>query len=226
MMNNRKRKHKKGSKKNFTAMYLKRFAKSEAIFSKWLKKNEHRLHYKLINKGSYCYSFEGLIKEIELSITLRTTTEIEFVFNYNGCCFDLETIAYIGEEAYNPQKGYYDLDRVDKIYTYYPTREELYINDVFEWMIKKCNEKLTPNNSLYLFDYNGITSAYIQATQEDDKNNLKVIRNLSTLPNRKDLSLKEAKKLFKEEKVYKVIKLDLFNKEKNPFIRYYNTNIG
>jgi len=110
------------------------------------------------------------------------------------------------------------------MYTYYPTREELYINEVFEKMIEKCEAKLNSNNSLYLFDYAGHTAAFIQATKEDDPNNWRMIQELATLPTLEGKSEDEAKKLFKENKVNRVIKLNLFDEEQTPFIRYYSNH--
>ena len=207
----RKRKAKKGTTKKDADKYLKEFGMSEAIFYKWFEENKHRLKHKLVHKHCHFYRFEGVIKEIWISIALGSYPEIEFIFNYDDdlrvdsqCFFDIETIEYIGQEAYHPQKGYFDLDRVDHVYTYYPTREELYINEVFEKMIEKCEAKLNPNNSLYLFDCENHTSAFIQATKEDDPNNWRMIRDLATSPTLECKSEEEAKKLFKEEKAYRV----------------------
>jgi len=190
-----------------------------------------KFNCKLIKKGYGYYTFEGVIEAIGLSINLGEVSEVEFIFNYKDefmddtreCCFDISSIAYIGKEAYHPQKGFFDSDREDGIYTYYPTREALYKGDLFEVMIQKCNEKLSSKNSLYLFDYNGVTVAYIEASKEDDKNNLRVIKELPIRKTVEKKSYKELKKLFEEEKIYRVIKLDLFDSEKEPIVRYYFT---
>jgi len=117
----RKRKSKKGITKNDADKYPKTFGKSEAIFYKWFEKNKYRLNYKLIKLKSHFYRFDDVIKEIEISIALGSYLEIEFIFNYEGVCFDIDTVEYVGQEAYHPQKGYFDMDRANGIYTYYPT---------------------------------------------------------------------------------------------------------
>jgi len=48
-----------------------------------------------------------------------------------------------------------------------------------------------------------------------------MIQKLATLPTLEGKSEDEAKKLFKENKVNRVIKLNLFDEEQTPFIRYY-----
>jgi len=53
-----------------------------------------------------------------------------------------------------------------------------------------------------------------------------LIRDLATSPTLECKSEEEAKKLFKEEKVYRVIKLDLFDEKQVPFIRYYPSRIN
>jgi hypothetical protein len=63
-------------------------------------------------------------------------------------------VAYVGDERHDPERGYYDADRIDGNYTYYPTREELYIHEVFERIIDYTREKFVKGNALY-FHYLG-----------------------------------------------------------------------
>jgi len=48
-----------------------------------------------------------------------------------------------------------------------------------------------------------------------------MVRELATLP----IIKQDGEKLLKEGKVYKVIKLDLFDEEQIPFIRYYRSKV-
>jgi len=215
----RRRKPKKSVKHN----HPKVFAKSEAIFNKWFVKNKHRFNHKLIRAGANCYRFEGIIKEIELLTSLNTAPEAEFSITYYGDekykkdgCFDLLPIEYIGKEGYHPQKGYFDMDRVDGVYTYFPTREELYINEVFEKIIDDCNSKLIAENSLYMFDWESATSAYIKPTDES-KSKMGKIKNLVS----KEMVKKNQKLLHQDAKITKVFKYDLFKPNQNPEIRYF-----
>jgi len=225
----RYRNPKKCSKKGDRYNYPLTFAKSEAIFNKWLIENKHRLKYQLIPNKYNNYHFQGVIKEVELLI--HNSPEAEIAFSYygdilceNGRCLDLASIDYIGQEAYHPQKGYFDMDRVDGVYTYFPTREELYVNEVFEKIINYSNEKLIPENSLYMFDSNGFSWAYIENSDESNPKNRRTTRELKAEKLVDDLSQEEYNKLLEEEKVYRVFKYDLFDSTKEPEVRYFWKN--
>jgi len=213
----RRRKSKKSTKHN----HPKVFPKSEAIFNKWFVKNKHRFNHKLIRAGTNCFKFEGIIKEIELLISLNTALEAEFSFTCyddkykEDGCFDLIPIEYIGKEGYHPQKGYFDMDRVDGVYTYFPTREELYINEVFEKIINDCNSKLIAENSLYMFVWESATSAYIEPTDES-KSKMSKIKNLVS----KEV-LEKQKIIQPDAKIIKVLKYNLFKQNQTHEVKYF-----
>ena len=207
------------------------FYKAEAIFNKWLAENQERFNVKLIRvnnrRNPYLYRFEGVIKNVDLSISTRGP-EIAMSYTYFGKdnldgedsqCFDHRDLAYIMGESFHPQKGFYDSDNVTGNFDYYPTREELYINDVFEIALDTCNELLVPENSLYLSETCGWSSAYIGATDESNKENKRVYGDTHDL-DIVDLSDEECLELLKQSKVSRIIKYDLFKPEQEALIRY------
>jgi len=129
------------------------------LFKKWLKENLHRFNYKPYAVNSMCeqYHFEGITKHVTLVMDFRLP-EAMMYHHESACTHDV--IQYIGEEKYDPQKGYYDADRVDdncipypdghEIFKYYSTQEELYIHDVFEYIIAYVNEKFVKENQIYI----------------------------------------------------------------------------
>lgn len=90
--------------------------------------------------------------------------------------YDYYTIQCIGEEKFHPVKGFYDSDRVDKIYTYYKTYKELIITEVYEEIIKYCNNYFKKENALYLIDYNGLTEAFVASKNEEDVDKIKKLQ--------------------------------------------------
>ena len=126
---------------------------AESIFREWMDDNMDRFKIKPISNGKGKYSFKGIIKNIHLQLDYRQPESMicfDGLLNGINDNFDLHSIEYIGEEKYHPSKGYYDADRTDDVYDYFPTRKELYINNVFEPTIEYCNKMLVPENSLYL----------------------------------------------------------------------------
>ncbi len=77
-----------------------------------------------------------------------------------GCC-NHDVLAYIGYEKYDPQKGYCDADRVDEKYDYFPTQKELYMHEVFEYIISYVNEKFVEKNALYIHESSYSSSSKI-----------------------------------------------------------------
>ena len=126
-------------------------------------------------------------------------------------------IAYIGQEMYNPKKGYYDSDRVDGIFTYFKTREELYIYEVFEPLLKYCNDYLTNNHSLYMCISQGFSYACIDTANTNDCKH-KYLRDVDKLTN--TISIDDGKKLYLEDKAHKNIKIGLFDLNKEIDISY------
>jgi len=121
-------------------------SEKEAIFNDWLSKNIDRFNVKPKQKedkvvGFFC--FEGVIENITLLVTFEPL-EAMLLFDYCDDNFDIYSIAYIGDECFDSAKGYYDGDRVDKKYTYFPTKIDLYTKEVFEPMTEYINKILVP----------------------------------------------------------------------------------
>jgi len=189
------------------------------VFEKWFNKNQYRFNTKPIiskqTKDGFIIEFEGIIKNI--SIIVRPIPEVSFIFEYDGEWVDSLDIAYIGQEMYNPEKGYYDSDRVNGIFTYFDTREELYINDVFEPLIEYCNEYLTDKHSLYMCISQGFSYASIDFSNDNDCKR-RHFSNKDEL--NKITSVVEGKKLYLEDKAIKKLKFDLFDLNKEIDINY------
>jgi len=154
---------------------------AEEIFRNWLEENRHRFNHKLVLKekrnGHVVYGFEGIIDNITLHISfdspeasLGFDNSLEFHDNIEDTYFDMMYIAYIGYEKYHPIKGYYDDDRTDEIYDYFPTQKELYVTDVFEHIIETTNELFVAKNSLYLLHGSYFTAGYIKSTDDVESN--------------------------------------------------------
>lgn len=157
------------------------FHKSESIFFEWLHENIDRFNNKPFPDGRGGFYFTGIIKSISLHIDFNQPEAMLSLDDIDsGENYDFISIQYIGNEKYNSSKGFYDADRIDNIYTYYDSYKELIIIEVFEPIIKYCNEKFKEENSLYLIDYNGGTEAFIASNDETDilkiKNKSKYIK--------------------------------------------------
>ena len=216
----RRRKPKKYSKTLLKQQRtFKKFYKGEAIINKWLVENFSRFNVKLIVNPTGGYNFEGVIENVKLSFC-NYNAEAMIDFYHEGEQFDQLVISYIGDESFHPQKGFYDGDRTDGIYTYFPTREELYSNEVFEYLVKDCNRLFVPQNSLYILDFNGATMAFIGLTDESDISDKYVQKEVAQYPFIEDSSDEECKKLYDEDKAYRIIKYELFNVGEKPLIRY------
>ncbi|PHR54375.1 MAG: hypothetical protein COA44_13235 [Arcobacter sp.] len=150
---------------------------SEEIFKKWLDENISRFKYKpIINvKGGFC--FQSITKGINLHIDF---SQPEAFFSFDDVVtnenYDLHTIEYIGREKHHPDKGFYDADRVDGVYTYYDTYAELIITEVFEKIIQYCNENFKEENAFYLINYGGATEGFIASTNEEDVIKIKKVK--------------------------------------------------
>ena len=88
------------------------------------------------------------------------------MLSFNNETFDYHSIQYIGLLKYDSNKGFYDADRVDNIYKYYPTYKELVYREVFEEIINYFNANFKDTNSLYLIDYSGISEGFIASSDE------------------------------------------------------------
>jgi len=161
-----------------------RTSKVKKIFRKWLKNNIDRFNYKPYAVNSMCdrYYFEGITKHVTLVLDYRLPEAM--LYHHKECC-NHDVIQYIGYEKYDPKKGYYDADRVDdtgepypdghEIFKYYLTQEELYVNEVFEPIIKFVNEKFVEENQVYVSQSDCSVSSIIapKADYEKLKENFK-----------------------------------------------------
>ena len=155
---------------------LKKYAKKTRVFHpietllhSWLLENTHRFTHKPKRIDKRSFSFEGIIENITLVFDYNLPEAMLCYSDENGELFDMQTIAYIGHECYDSQNGYYDADRVDGIYDYFPTQKELYIHNVFEYIIKYCNESFIEENTLYMYRYKGIDAGVIGNKKEEIK---------------------------------------------------------
>ena len=150
-----------------TESYM-RATKVKKLFREWLKENMHRFKYKPYPKNSVCneYYFEGISKNITLVMNYRIPEAM--VYHCKDCC-DHDVIQYIGYEKHDPQKGYYDFDRLDDKYEYFPTQEALYIHDVFEYIITYVNEKFVEGNQIYINKSECYSSSTIAPKADYDK---------------------------------------------------------
>jgi len=203
------------------------FEKAESIFNRWLEVNRHRFPSELIAKTGNAFYFKGVIKNIELYI--NTTPEAMISYHYEGIYDDIaiedtyidtKYIEYIGMEAYHPQKGYYDADIVDEIYTYFPTREELYAKEVFEKIIDYCNKYITPQNSLYILTIRGSSSVSIDRTDESNLMSIGMQKDFANAKYIEGLSDEECEKLVAYGKAWRIMKYELFEEAKEPSVRY------
>ncbi len=205
------------------------FEKAEGIFNRWLEKNKHRLPTALLPKAGYGSYFKGVIKNISLYVNGMPEAMISYDYygDYKNIAIEDEDgyvdttyMAYIGDESYHPQKGYYDADRTDGIFTYYPSREELYASEVFERMIEYCNKYITPQNSFYIFNFNNSSSVDIDTTDESKLMRIGMQKTFKDAEFIDGLSEEECSKLVEIDKAYRVIKYELFEPNKEPLIRY------
>ena len=150
-----------------------RTSRVKKLFRTWLKENLHRFNYKPYARNGMCeeYYFEGIIKSITLVMDYGYPEAMIFHENpmhSDGCC-DHDVVEYIGQEKYDPEKGYYDADRVDGIYDYFPTQEALYTHNVFEKIIKYVNEKFVEENALYIDESVRSSSSKIAPKADSEK---------------------------------------------------------
>ena len=195
----------------------KEFYFSESIFYEWFNKNIDRFLIKPIKHSNGIYYFQGVIKNVYLRVDLgEFGVGAIMVFDclddtlskYDS--FDHIDIEYIGFEAYDFKKGFYDADRIDGIFDYFETRKELYITNVFEYIIKYCNTYLVPTNSLYLTQSSSSTTGKLAPTKDKRYHFEKIIP-----------FNEKVKKEFYESKLHKCIKYDLFDESKEPDIGYF-----
>ncbi len=192
---------------------------AEIIFNEWLDNNIHRFKHKPILKkiinGYSTYLFKGIIDRIELSIDFSRPESMlnfyslpEYTESVDDIFFDQYVIEYIGDEKHDLLKGYYDTDKIDNIYDYFPTQKELYVNNVFEPIVEYCNKMLISANSLYLFNYSGSTEGFI-APKDTSKQSWVTQRTYRFNISKNNKNLK-CVSVFTDKNGYMMYKYDLF----------------
>jgi hypothetical protein len=147
---------------------MKRAKETKTIFYRWLEKNLARFQYKPIVNGDDSFTFLGITSAITLHIefsqpeVMLSFDDVETKENY-----DIFSIQYIGKYSYDAKLGHYDADRVDKIYTYHESYEQLIVNEVFEEIVHFTNRYFNVNNALYLLKTKGYTEAFIASKDEN-----------------------------------------------------------
>ena len=149
---------------------------TEKVFLKWMDDNIDIFPYKpsfLSRENSrLTYTFEGICKKITLAVEL-TTSEAMICYSESEAKDELWTmhkvLEYIGMETYDPEKGYYDADREDGKFTYFPTRAEMCIKEVFETIPKFCQEYFNPGMCIYTSKSLSTFTATIAACGSDGK---------------------------------------------------------
>ena len=144
-----------GSRGGCEYYYSKRQTKK--LFRKWLAENIHRFHYRPYSKNKQYteFYFEGIARNITLAMQYSSPEAMLFyddLLDDTYCC-DHSVIAYVGCASYDREKGYFDSDRIDeKYYTFFPTKEEMIIHEVFEPIITFVNEKFVEGNILSIYE--------------------------------------------------------------------------
>ena len=147
------------------------------IFRKWLKENITRFTHRPIPNGTGGFYFEGITKAISLNIEFYQPEAMLYFNNIEtNETFEYFSIQYIGSLKYDSKKGFYDWDRVDNIYTYYPTYKELIITEVYEEILNYCNKIFKDKNSLYLINYPLATDGFIALSDERKVKKLQKIK--------------------------------------------------
>ena len=154
------------------ARELKKAKDAEFIFEEWLEENFHRFKYKPVKRKSGLYTFKGMIKNICWYLQFNSM-ESTILFYDDDKLFDMYDMAYVYEK-YNPLKGYYDCDRVNKEFDYFSSRKELYINDVLEPSLEYFNKTFVPTSRLFFHSYEWSRWARITNKSNKDDNTTKV----------------------------------------------------
>jgi hypothetical protein len=147
------------------------------IFRKWLKENIVKFNYKPIPNTKGGFYFDGITKAISLNLEFYQPEAMVYFNNIaTNETFEYFSIQYIGSLKYDSNKGFYYWDRVDKIYTYYPTYKKLIITEVFEEILNYCNKMFKDENSLYLIKYPLSNDGFIALSDERKVKRLQKIK--------------------------------------------------
>ena len=148
--------------------------KVRKLFLQWLSKNDYRFNHPPLCKGGIKNEFyyEHIIPNIQFHMNYNRIEATLFFYPMTSSkpeeCWDIYDIQYIGNENYDKDMGYYDADSIDKKFKFYTSQDELYINEVFEYIIEYTNKIFVPDNRLYLYrsQGGGWTKAQIESADK------------------------------------------------------------
>ena len=122
-------------------------------FERWLKKNLHQFKYKPYKVGYGKYRFEGVVDNVVLKVTNKTPEVELYIFDNEGDeLLDIITINYILMARHIKNKGYTDLDCVDKDKCkFYPTYQEMIEKELFEKLVNYCKKDFITTNYLHIY---------------------------------------------------------------------------
>ena len=132
-------------------------------FDKWLIDNIDRFEHKPINIEFNKYSFEGIVENIILVLDDNNCESI-IEYHNNEIKYDTLLLGYIENLKYIEDKGYTDTAWIGKFKdNYYSTYADIINENIFNPIVKYCNDVLIKENHLYLVDMksNEITFALI-----------------------------------------------------------------
>jgi hypothetical protein len=145
------------------------------LFRHWLAANRDRLPFAITPHhheaaGLASYTLEGICPRVHLLLDFGGS---ESMVTYDESEDPRElwsiarTIAYIADPRFDPGKGYYDADRIDGIYTYFPTEEAFVIGELFEPIVGYLTETFRPG--VCLCTHKGLGSFSVTLTRPGEE---------------------------------------------------------
>ena len=146
-------------------------SKLSTLFKVWLENNSKRFKYKPIGISKDKYIFAGINPNISLKIINSLNMMIvNYHFNDEEDEYDHVEIGWIETLAYEENKGFTDLGWVEPYNNrYYPSYEELVYENIFEMLLKFCDEKFIEDNCYCLIIGNGFSMADICTNSKFEK---------------------------------------------------------
>jgi hypothetical protein len=141
------------------------------LFKVWLENNSKRFKYKPIGISKDKYIFAGINPNISLKIINSLNMMIvNYHFEDEEDEYDHIEIGWIQTLAYEENKGFTDLGWVEPYNNrYYPSYEELVYENIFEMLLKFCDEKFIEDNYYCLIIENGFSMADICTNSKFEK---------------------------------------------------------
>ena len=152
----------------FIGIYVRKLS---TLFKVWLENNSKRFKYKPIGISKDKYIFAGINPNISLKIINSLNMMIvNYHFNDEEDEYDHIEIGWIETLAYEENKGFTDLGWVEPYNNrYYPSYEELVYENIFEMLLKFCDEKFIEDNCYCLIIGNGFSMADICTNSKFEK---------------------------------------------------------